>query len=116
VAGLQESVKPLCDRGANNMLGDLELRRRRAAYRANHRGTKEMDWLLGRYADEHLAGMDADALARFERLLAIPDPDLQQWILKPDTLGDTEFARPIAALRRFHKLELTTGDASTCQP
>ena len=34
---------------------DLEIRRRRAAYRAHHRGTKEMDWLVGRYADAHLA-------------------------------------------------------------
>ena len=98
------------------MSGDLERRRRRAAYRANHRGTKEMDWLLGRYADAHLAGMDAEALAGFERLLAIPDPDLQQWILKPESLGETEFARLIAALRRFHKLERAAGGASAGQP
>jgi antitoxin CptB len=98
------------------MSGDLETRRRRAAYRANNRGTKEMDWLLGQYAAEHLAGMDGETLARFERLLAIPDPDLQQWILKPETLGETEFASLIAAVRRFHKLELPGTDAATSQP
>jgi antitoxin CptB len=98
------------------MVGDLETRRRRAAYRAAHRGTKEMDWLLGRYADAYLGEMDADALARFERLLAIADPDLQQWILKPDTLRDTEFASLIAAMRRFHKLEGAAGGASAGEP
>jgi antitoxin CptB len=97
------------------MSGDLETRRRRAAYRANRRGTKEMDWLLGQYADEHLPGMDGEALARFERLLAIPDPDLQQWILKPETLGETEFAGLVAALRRFHQLDPPAVDASKSQ-
>ena len=29
------------------MPDDLEMRRRRAAYRASHRGTKEMDIILG---------------------------------------------------------------------
>jgi antitoxin CptB len=98
------------------MSGDLETRRRRAAYRARHRGTKEMDWLLGRYADEYLPVMNADALARFERLLAIPDANLHQWILKPQSLVDTEFASLIAALRRFHKLELAAGSGSTSPP
>jgi antitoxin CptB len=98
------------------MVGDLETRRRRAAYRAAHRGTKEMDWLLGRYADAYLAEMDMDALARFERLLAVADPDLQQWILKPDTLGETEFASLIAAMRRFHKLEPAAGGAPAGEP
>ena len=31
------------------MTDDVERRRRRAVYRACHRGTKEMDWILGRF-------------------------------------------------------------------
>jgi antitoxin CptB len=98
------------------MSTELTTRRRRAAYRASHRGTKEMDWLLGQYADEHLMGMDAEALARFERLLAMPDPDIQQWILNPETLNEADLARLIAALRHFHKLGVATGDAAHRQP
>ena len=30
----------------------LEIRRKRAFYRAHHRGTKELDLILGRYAKE----------------------------------------------------------------
>ena len=54
---------------------DIEVRRRRAAYRAGHRGTKEMDWLLGRYAEAVLPALPVAELAAFEELLALPDPD-----------------------------------------
>ena len=39
------------------MTDDIEIRRRRAAYRACHRGTKEMDVVLGRFAQARLAAM-----------------------------------------------------------
>lgn len=83
---------------------EIELRRRRALYRASHRGTKEMDWLLGRYAEARLPEMGEDELGRFERLLALPDPELQKWILDPATLADSDIAPDIALLRRFHDL------------
>ena len=83
---------------------DLDPRRRRAAYRATHRGTKELDWLVGRYAEAHLATMDDATLARFEKLLVMPEPQLQAWLLAPagsQTQGG-ELADLIAAIRRFH--------------
>ncbi len=90
---------------------NLDLRRRRAAYRALHRGTKEMDHLMSRYADAHLDTMSDRDLARFEALLALPDPELQRWILGPgaaaaETAGGPgpEIAALVAALRRFHGL------------
>ena len=60
---------------------DLPLQRRRLRYRAWHRGTKEMDLLLGPYADARLEGMDGAALARFALLLEEADTDLQKWML-----------------------------------
>ncbi|MBM3503271.1 MAG: succinate dehydrogenase assembly factor 2 [Alphaproteobacteria bacterium] len=57
------------------MIG-LDERRRRVRYRSWHRGTREMDLLLGGFADRHLATMSADDLEAFERLIALPDPDL----------------------------------------
>lgn len=83
---------------------EFELRRRRALYRASHRGTREMDWLLGRYAAARVDGMSEDELSRFERLLALPDPELQTWIFDPATLADSEIAPDIALVRRFHDL------------
>ncbi|MCL4766691.1 MAG: succinate dehydrogenase assembly factor 2 [Hyphomicrobiaceae bacterium] len=84
---------------------DLETRRRRAAYRAAHRGTKEMDWLIGRFAAALLPGLDGEALDRFERFLRLPDPELHEWFHSPQLAGDSEFSELIAALRRFHRLD-----------
>lgn len=86
------------------MGGELDVRRRRAAYRAAHRGTKEMDWLLGRYADAKLDGMAEADLAVFEDLLNAPDPDLQTWIMDAASVPDAQFAGIIATLRAFHRL------------
>jgi antitoxin CptB len=87
------------------MTDDVERRRRRAVYRACHRGTKEMDWILGRFAQAALADMPSDGLGLFERLLALPDPDLQDMILHPELMPAGEFAELVAAMRVFHGLE-----------
>lgn len=54
-------------------------RLRRIRFRAWHRGMKEMDFILGRFADKHLAAMGAVDIARFEALLEMSDPDLYNW-------------------------------------
>ncbi|MEZ5774100.1 MAG: succinate dehydrogenase assembly factor 2 [Hyphomicrobiaceae bacterium] len=83
----------------------IDTRRRRALYRAQHRGTKEMDWLLGRFVETRIAGMDAAALDLVEALIERPDPEIQHWILTPADLNEPEFAGLIAELRRFHGLD-----------
>ena len=59
---------------------DLEKTRKRLHFRAWHRGTKESDLLLGRFADQHLADMTAEELAEFEQVLDRIDPELMDWI------------------------------------
>ena len=84
---------------------DLDSRRRRAIYRANYRGTKEMDWLLGKFAAAKLPGMGDMALAHFEQFLALPDPDLNAWLLDPARIAGLEFADLVADVRAFHGLD-----------
>lgn len=84
--------------------GDLAVRRRRLAYRASHRGTKEMDWLLGRYAEAVLETSTAAELDVIEMLIALPDPELHGWILDPSAITDRRVAEAIARIRRFHGL------------
>jgi antitoxin CptB len=86
------------------MPDDDASRRRRAYFRASHRGTKEMDWLLGRFADARLEAMPLPALAEFERLLLLPDPLLHDMIVHPDLAPPGEFAGLVAELRAFHGL------------
>lgn len=84
--------------------GDIAKRRRRAAYRASHRGTKEMDWLIGRFADAHLDSVEGEALTHFERFLELADPELQRWLLEPQVAPAGEFAELVRAVRAFHGL------------
>jgi antitoxin CptB len=86
------------------MTDDIDVRRRRAAYRAAHRGTKEMDIMLGGYAQSVLPQLTDPALARLEEFLALPDPELQTWLLKSDSTEDLAFADLIADVRAFHGL------------
>lgn len=58
----------------------LDPRRRRALFRAWRRGTREMDLLLGRFADSRIATLSEADLADFEALLAVPDDDLFAWL------------------------------------
>ena len=83
---------------------DIDTRRRRASYRAHHRGTKEMDWLVGRFADAHLDAIEGERLATFERFLALPDPELQKWILDANAPQTPEFTELIRQIRVFHGL------------
>lgn len=93
------------------MSDDLDTRRRRALYRAAHRGTKEMDILLGRFADTHLPAFSDATLEQFERLLAVADPTLQGWIFATGNEGASEFQTLIQDIRAFHGLETQTGAA-----
>ncbi|MDX1402095.1 MAG: succinate dehydrogenase assembly factor 2, partial [Kiloniellales bacterium] len=52
----------------------LEIRRKRLRFRSNHRGIKELDLIIGRFADRYLNSFDAAALDAYEKLLEIPEP------------------------------------------
>lgn len=54
----------------------LDPRRKRLLFRCWHRGTRELDLIIGRFADAHLMTFTDAELAELERMLEIPDPDL----------------------------------------
>jgi antitoxin CptB len=83
----------------------VDERRRRAIYRATYRGTKEMDWLLGRYASAKIAAMSEIELTLFEQALVIPDPDFHAWIIDPALMPQGPFTALITDIRAFHKLD-----------
>ena len=87
------------------MTDDVVSRRRRAVFRASHRGTKEMDWLMSRFAESRVAGMPPQILAEFEQLLQMPDPELHDMILYPEIAPAGDFVTLIAQLRIFHGLQ-----------
>jgi antitoxin CptB len=74
----------------------LDERRRRILFRAWRRGVREMDLVLGRFADAHLPTMSDDELAEFERLLDVPDPQAFSWIIGAEE-PPREFLTPLFA-------------------
>lgn len=84
---------------------DLGMRRRRALWRATHRGTKEMDFLLGRFAEQALDGMNAVEIGVFERLIEAPDPEIETSLLEGHSLGDPDLDELMQRLKRFHGLD-----------
>ncbi|MES2915699.1 MAG: succinate dehydrogenase assembly factor 2 [Pseudomonadota bacterium] len=68
-----------------------EARLKRMRMRSWRRGTKEMDLVLGPYADAHLAGLTEAELADYDALLEENDQDLMAWLLgqaaPPDSIG-----------------------------
>ena len=58
----------------------LDSRRRRALFRAWHRGMRELDLVLGGFADANIATVSDHDLADFEALMDLPDGDVLAWI------------------------------------
>ena len=62
--------------GSTRSSDGLDDRRKRLLFRCWHRGTREMDFILGRFADAEIAKLADDELAQLEHLIEMPDPDL----------------------------------------
>ena len=58
----------------------LDPRRRKLLFRSWHRGMREMDLIMGRFADSALADLSEAELADFERLIELPDRELLAWV------------------------------------
>ena len=78
--------------GSTRSSDGLDDRRTRLLFRCWHRGTREMDLILGRFADIEISGLSDADLAEFERLLEVPDPDLYAALT-----GDTPLAPEYAS-------------------
>ena len=89
----------------DTMTVPLEIRRKRALYRSHHRGTKELDRLLGTFASHHVPDMPEGELAAFERLLEAPDPALLDCLMHgadPSWASEHGETRLLERLRAFH--------------
>jgi antitoxin CptB len=62
--------------GSTRSSEGLDDRRKRLLFRCWHRGIREMDLILGRFADAEIANLSDDELADLEFLMEVPDPDL----------------------------------------
>lgn len=66
--------------GTSRTSDGLDARRRKLLFRSWHRGIREMDLLLGAFADAEIAGLTEAELDQYEELLEIQDADLLTWV------------------------------------
>ena len=66
--------------GTTRTSADLDPRRRRLLFRSWHRGIREMDLIMGRFADVEIGTLTETELDQFEALIEVPDRDLFKWL------------------------------------
>jgi antitoxin CptB len=82
--------------------GGLDGRRRRLLFRCRHRGIREMDLVLGGFADSALAGLTDRELDELERWLEVPDQQIFAWVNGSEP-APAEFDTALfKRLRAFH--------------
>ena len=80
----------------------LDPRRRRLLFRSWHRGIREMDLILGRFADAFIADFSDAELEEYERLMEMPDPDLYAWVTGEQPVPPDYDTGLFRRLRTFH--------------
>src|SRR4030088_3543226 len=58
----------------------LDVRRRKLLFRSWHRGIREMDLIMGRFADAHIGDLTEAEVDAYEQLLEVPEHDVYAWI------------------------------------
>ena len=66
--------------GSTRSSEGLDARRRRVLFRSWHRGIKEMDLIMGRFSDAHIADLADHELDEYERLMELRDQEILSWI------------------------------------
>jgi antitoxin CptB len=80
----------------------LDLRRRKLLFRCWHRGMREMDLIMGRFADSALAELSDAELAELERLIELPDRDLLAWVTGEVNVPKDVDSAVFRRMREFH--------------
>jgi antitoxin CptB len=66
--------------GTTRSSDGLDERRRKLLFRCWHRGMREMDLIMGRFADATVEQLTQDELVELERLMEAPDRELLAWV------------------------------------
>ena len=79
----------------------MDARLKRLRFRAWRRGFREIDLILGAFADRHVAELPESELAAFEALLEAPDQDVYAWVTGASPVPPDYDTPLMARLRAF---------------
>ena len=78
-----------------------EILKRQIIYRSTHRGTREMDILLGNFAKKHIDGFNDSELKDLKELLFIEDEIIYNWYLKNNSKDKIPVNKVSKMLKNF---------------
>ena len=90
----------------------LDERRRKLLFRAWRRGVREMDLIVGRFADVYIDKFDEPSLDQFERLIEVPNAELYAWVTGDEAAPAEHDSAVLRELIGFHA---KTGDKTAAQ-
>jgi antitoxin CptB len=85
----------------------LDVRRRRLLFRAWRRGVREMDLIVGRFADVHIDKFDDAGLDDFEHLIEAGNVELYAWVTGTESAPANYDTAVLAQLKAFHARSAT---------
>src|SRR5436309_12581673 len=88
--------------GTTRSSDGLDLRRRKLLFRAWHRGTRETELILGRFADQWMSRLSDCDLDEYERLMEVPDRELFLWVTGETQTPEIYDTGLLRRLREFH--------------
>lgn len=88
--------------GSQRSSADLDPRRRRILFRSWHRGIREMDLIMGRFADDQIGLLSEAELADYERLIEVPDRDLFAWLTDAADVPENYDTPLYRSVKAFH--------------
>ncbi|MBI2233747.1 MAG: succinate dehydrogenase assembly factor 2 [Micavibrio aeruginosavorus] len=78
-------------------------KRKRLKFRSWHRGTRELDLIMGTFADRTLDGLTGAELDLYDQILTHPDPDLYNWITAVEPVP-ANFMNPVMEKLLRHRV------------
>jgi|SRR5262249_1584072 len=89
--------------GSTRSSDGLDLRRRKLLFRSWHRGMREMDLIMGRFADAEISRLTEAELDEYERLVGLPDDALLAWVTSEQKIPAEHDGAVLRRLRAFHR-------------
>ena len=81
----------------------LDPRRRRLLFRAWHRGIREVDLIMGGFADAHIGDLSAAEVDEFERLMDVQEHELLGWVTGQIAIPAESDSALLQRLCAFHR-------------
>ena len=88
--------------GSTRSSDGLDVRRRKLLFRSWHRGTREADLIMGRFADVHISALGAAELDEYEQLLDALETDLLAWFTGMSAVPAEYDTAMFRRVREFH--------------